>query len=83
MQTVLDADNLAQGNYWVVVDGYSTRAGAFSMSMAPVITQWFGTAPFYRGQCPSGWTQLGRNNRGDGGRCWWGTKAYCRRVVEV
>lgn len=40
---------------------------------------WFGRAPFCRGSCPSGWTQVRSSNRGDGALCWTGSKKLCRR----
>ena len=41
--------------------------------------KWFGTAPFCRGKCPSGWTFIKSSKKGNGAKCWTGRKHYCYR----
>ncbi len=45
--------------------------------------RWFGTAPFCRGSCPSGWSPMRRDKSGDGKRCVSGWKVYCRRLATT
>jgi hypothetical protein len=67
-----------------------TRIGA---ALAVLLTaavgnadQWYGTAPFCAGSCPSGWQELqrlsccGSNSApGCGACCWTGNKVLCRQ----
>jgi hypothetical protein len=46
------------------------------------ICQWFGTAPICRGVCPKGWTPMAYDKKGDGKKCFSGTKAKCCRYEE-
>lgn len=45
--------------------------------------KWFGTAPFCNPKrCPSGWTFIRSDKRGDGALCLTGKKFLCRRVTS-
>ncbi len=47
------------------------------------VYKWYGTAPFCSGECPSGWTYVKRDKRGDGARCWTGWKHQCKQMSSV
>jgi hypothetical protein len=43
---------------------------------------WRGTAPFCKGECKPGETEIRRSKSGDGARCWTGTKVLCANDEE-
>lgn len=45
-------------------------------------TDYYGTAPFCAGSCPSNWLEIGRHKSGDGSTCWFGTKAHCKSCCK-
>lgn len=44
---------------------------------------WRGTAPFCKGRCLSGETEIARNKNGNGGHCVTGSKALCRNAAAL
>lgn len=74
-RVALSAEDIAQMNELYTCD--KTCPSGYSMTY-----KWYGTAPFCRGKCPAGWTEVSRDNSGDGHRCWTGSKAYCKRCCK-
>jgi hypothetical protein len=45
--------------------------------VTPAVCNWYGTAPACDGECPAGWTEKRRSQRGDGEKCLSGSKVLC------
>ena len=73
---------LAAGDHWVVVDGWSTRSGRYSLStnLAPTRVQTSVGSCGYSQSCSSGYTKVGTTTSG----CfWWTSRAACTRIVAA
>ena len=80
LQSKLSTPLLAAGDHWVVVDGWSTRSGLYSLStnFAPTQVQTHRGSCGYSQSCASGYTRVATSSSG----CfWWTRRAVCTRIV--
>lgn len=66
----------------IVLAALLAVGGGLQMPPAKADT-WRGTAPFCKGQCLPGEAEVQRSDRGDGAKCWTGSKVLCRNSAPT